>query len=152
MHIQNTVSQNTVCTETLNLCNLDIQELEAYSEPYKISIMERFFRALCKPGIFRTLLCSEPEEYSESCQAYMMQRFLNESRHIQNPSISRTLAYFETVVYSEPCQIYTMKNFIQNPLQLQHICTPDKFKTLVKLKTFQIPWIMMRESLKYNLH
>ena len=86
-------------------------------------------------------LHSEPEEYSESCQAYMMQRFLNEPRHIQNPSISRTLAYFETVIYSEPCPLCNNKNFIH--FKKKRIETPDKFKTLAysELKTFKMPWI-----------
>ena len=52
-----------------------------------------------------------------------------------NPNIFRTLVYSELWHIlkpwcSEPCQIYTIKYFIQNPLQLLHIWTPDKFKTL----------------------
>ena len=85
----------------------------------KKSLMENFiFCAVYgaafseEPCVTLVILYLEPEEYSESCQAYMMQRFFNEPRHIQNPSISRTFAYFETVIYSEPCPLYNNKNFI----------------------------------------
>ena len=46
------------------------------------------------PGIFKTVACSEPEEYLQSCQASMMQHFFEE------PFV--TLAYLETLVYVEP--------------------------------------------------
>ena len=54
--------------------------------------MERFFRTLRNHGIFKTVACSEPEEYLESCQASMMQHFL---RTLCNPGIFRTLVYAE---------------------------------------------------------
>ena len=64
-----------------------------------------------EPCVTLVTLYSEPEEYSESCQAYMMERFLNEPQHIQN------LVYPEPwhilkLIYSEPCPLYNNKNFI----------------------------------------
>ena len=56
------------------------------------------FRTLCKAGIIRTLLHSEP------CQ-------IENWRHIQNSGIFRTLVYSELKAYSEPCQISNIKHF-----------------------------------------
>ena len=85
MHIQNTVNfQNIVYKEPKTICNRTISELEAYSEPYQISIMEHFAQNLV------TLAYSQPEEYSESCQASMGSIFL---RSLCNSGIFRTLAY-----------------------------------------------------------
>ena len=48
---------------------------------------------------FKTVACSEPEEYLESCQVSMTQHFL---RALCNPDIFRTLVYAEPEEYSEP--------------------------------------------------
>ena len=81
----------------------------------KKSLMENFiFCAVYgaafseEPCVTLVTLYSKPEKYSESCQAYITQRFLNEPRIY--PSISRTLTYFEIVIYSEPCPLYNNKN------------------------------------------
>ena len=37
-----------------------------------------FLGTLRNPGIFGTLVYTETEEYSESCQAFMMQQFFSE--------------------------------------------------------------------------
>ena len=52
--------------------------------------MERFFRTLCNPYVFRTQSYLEPEEYSESCQASMVQHFFK-NLVLCNPGILRIL-------------------------------------------------------------
>ena len=43
--------------------------------------MQQFLRILCNPVIFRILVCSEPEEYSEPCQVSMMYRGIGSRFH-----------------------------------------------------------------------
>ena len=62
--------------------------------PLRTMIMQRFVQNLCNPGIFRTVACSEPEEYLESCQTSMIQHFFEPRLH---PEIFRTLVYAEPV-------------------------------------------------------
>ena len=121
---------------------LQFKTLEADSEPYQISIMERFvqkfvwyldpfhihnlrnirnpvkhlwcsifLRTLCNPGIFRILVYSEPEEYSEPCQASIMQRFLNE-----NTGVFTMWHIYDGVFYLEPSVTMTYLDswYIQN--------------------------------------
>ena len=64
--------------------------------------MERLFRTLCIPGIFRTLVYLEPEEYSETFLASIMQCF---AKHM-----------YDEVFYLEPFVTLTYSDFwyIQN--------------------------------------
>ena len=48
---------------------------------------------LCDTGIFRTVACFEPEEYLESCQAFMMQHFF---KNLMYPGVFKTLVYAKT--------------------------------------------------------
>ena len=66
--------------------------------------MERFFGTLRNHGIFKTVECSEPEEYLESCQASMMQHFFKEPCVI--------LAYLET---------WYMQNLRNNQNLVKHL-------------------------------
>ena len=65
--------------------------------------MERFVQniAFCNPDIFKTMPYSEPEEYLESWQASVMQRFLS---ILYNPGIFRILPYSKLKEYSERLQ------------------------------------------------
>ena len=65
------------------------------------------------PSMFRTLPYSKPEQYSEPCQASIMQKlFLGTLR---NPGIFGTLVYSETEEYSESCQAFMMQQFFPEP-------------------------------------
>ena len=84
------------------------RHIHAYS-----SILRNYsgiFRTLCKPGIFRTLLHSEIEVYSEPWH-------IRNQKHIQNSDIFKTLAYSEAETYSEPeaysepCETSKLKRF-----------------------------------------
>ena len=91
-----------------------------YQNPIKYLYWSVLFRTLRNLVIFRTMACSEPEEYLESCQSSMMQHFL---RALCNPGIFRTLVYEKPEELSELCQtsiwcsVFLMK--------------PDIFSTLI---------------------
>ena len=44
--------------------------------PGIIQAYSGIIRTLCNPGIFRNLTYLEPEAYSEPCQTFMMERFM----------------------------------------------------------------------------
>ena len=68
------------------------------------------FYAVCNQNIFRNIVYSEPEKYSETCQASIWRSVFLMNRSILRTIIySEPLVYFETMVYSEFCQIYMMR-------------------------------------------
>ena len=99
-------------------------ELEAYSEPCQISMLESFIHNLysqpCVTIIFRTVAYSESEACSEYYQTSIKIYFIRNLMY--NPDIFRTLSIFRNLVYSEikaysePCRISKMGHFIKNPV------------------------------------
>ena len=86
-------------------------ELEAYSEPCQISMIDILFAILCNPSIFRTVVYSVQD---------LSRNILFKT--LCNPDIFRTLSIFKTPVYceikaySEPYQISEMEHFIKIPV------------------------------------
>ena len=83
------ISEPCVALAYLEPCH--IQNLRNIRNPVKHLWCSSFLITLCNPGIFGILVYSEPEEYSEPCQASMMLRFFNEPWHI-----------YDEVFHSEP--------------------------------------------------
>ena len=84
-----------------------------------------FFKVLCNPDIFRILVFSEPDKYSEPCQASMIQRFFNEPWHI-----------YDEVFYSK---LYANITFIDS-------------WCILNLSIFNSRHSRYCESLKYSIH
>ena len=99
-------------------------ELEAYSEPCQISMLESFIHNLysqpCVTIIFRTVAYAESEACPEYCQTsikiYFIQNLMYSPDIFRTLSIFRNLVHSEIKAYSEPCRISKMGHFIKNPV------------------------------------
>ena len=142
------------CVTATYLESCHIQNLRNIRNPVKHIWSSIFLRTLCNSGIFRTLPCSEPEEYSESCQASIWC-----SVSLMNPDLFRNLVYSEPWHILKPWYIQNPVKYIRWSILFRNFCSYSIFRLMIhskayselhslayslaysELKTFKISWI-----------